>query len=141
MLKNSYEELLRIVSDVSVAANSPVMQIGTVLQSPPDIKVSYKNIILESPELYISEYLLTEYARTTRGHLVSATQNRAGGGGDAADASHNHDINNDYTETIITTDTLMPGDKVAIMPVPSEDGTNQAYIILDKLVRPDRRTF
>ncbi len=141
MLKNSYEELLRIVSDVSVAANSPVMQIGTVLQSPPDIKVSYKNIILESPELYISEYLLTEYARTTRGHLVSATQNRAGGGGDAAYASHNHDINNDYTETIITTDTLMPGDKVAIMPVPSEDGTNQAYIILDKLVRPDRRTF
>ena len=141
MLKNSYEELLRIVSDVSIAANSPVMQIGTVLQSPPDIKVSYKNIILESPELYISEYLLTEYARTTRGHLVSATQNRAGGGGDAAYASHNHDINNDYTETIITTDTLMPGDKVAIMPVPSEDGTNQAYIILDKLVRPDRRTF
>lgn len=141
MLKNSYEELLRIVSDVSVAANSPVIQIGVVLQSPPDIKVSYKNIILESPELYISEYLLTEYARTTRGHLVSATQNRAGGGGDAAYASHNHDINNDYTETIITTDTLMPGDKVAIMPVPSEDGTNQAYIILDKLVRPDRRTF
>ena len=141
MLKNSYEELLRIVSDVSVAANSPVMQIGTVLQSPPDIKVSYKNIILESPELYISEYLLTEYARTTRGHLVSATQNRAGGGGDAAYASHNHDIDNDYTETIITTDTLVPGDKVAIMPVPSEDGTNQAYIILDKLVRPDRRTF
>lgn len=141
MLKNSYEELLRIVSDVSVAANSPVMQIGTVLQSPPDIKVSYKNIILESPELYISEYLLTEYARTTRGHLVSATQYRAGGGGDAAYASHNHDIDNDYTETIITTDTLVPGDKVAIMPVPSEDGTNQAYIILDKLVRPDRRTF
>ena len=141
MLKNSYEELLRIISDVSVAANSPVIQIGTVLQSPPDIKVSYKNIILESPELYISEYLLTEYARTTRGHLVSATQNRAGGGGDAAYASHNHDINNDYTETIITTDTLMSGDKVAIMPVPSEDGTNQAYIILDKLVRPDRRTF
>lgn len=141
MLKNSYEELLRIVSDVSVAANSPVMQIGTVLHSPPDIKVSYKNIILESPELYISEYLLTEYARTTRGHLVSATQYRAGGGGDAAYASHNHDIDNDYTETIITTDTLVPGDKVAIMPVPSEDGTNQAYIILDKLVRPDRRTF
>lgn len=141
MLKNPYIEMLDIMSGVANNIQVPTIQIGTILASPPTIKVSYKGIVLEPEELYISEYLLTEYERQTRGHLVSATQNRAGGSGDAQYASHNHDINNDYTESIITTDTLVPGDKVAIMPCVSEDGTKQSYIILDKIVRPDRRTF
>lgn len=141
MLKNPYIEMLDIMSGVANNIQVPTIQIGTILASPPAIKVSYKGIVLEPEELYISEYLLTEYERQTRGHLVSATQNRAGGSGDAQYASHNHDINNDYTESIITTDTLVPGDKVAIMPCVSEDGTKQSYIILDKIVRPDRRTF
>ena len=141
MLKNPYIEMLDIMSGVANNIQVPTIQIGTILASPPAIKVSYKGIVLEPEELYISEYLLTEYERQTRGHLVSATQNREGGSGDAQYASHNHDINNDYTESIITTDTLVPGDKVAIMPCVSEDGTKQSYIILDKIVRPDRRTF
>ena len=141
MLKNPYIEMLDIMSGVANNIQVPTIQIGTILASPPTIKVSYKGIVLEPEELYISEYLLTEYERQTRGHIVSATQNRAGGSGDAQYASHNHDINNDYTESIITTDTLVPGDKVAIMPCVSEDGTKQSYIILDKIVRPDRRTF
>ena len=116
MLKNPYIEMLDIMSGVANNIQVPTIQIGTILASPPAIKVSYKGIVLEPEELYISEYLLTEYERQTRGHLVSATQNRAGGSGDAQYASHNHDINNDYTESIITTDTLVPGDKVAIMP-------------------------
>lgn len=141
MLKNPYIEMLDIMSGVANNIQVPTIQIGTILASPPAIKVSYKGIVLEPEELYISEYLLTEYERQTCGHLVSATQDRAGGSGDAQYASHNHDINNDYTESIITTDTLVPGDKVAIMPCVSEDGTKQSYIILDKIVRPDRRTF
>lgn len=141
MHKNSFDELLGIIDGVSANNQSPTIQIGTIIASPPNIQVSYKGIILESPELYISEYLLTDYKRTAKGHIVSATQNRGGGGGYAEYESHNHDINNDYTDTIITTDTLQPGDKVAVMPCQSEDGSSQQYIILDKLVRPDRRRF
>lgn len=141
MLKNPYIEMLDIMAGVANNKQVPTIQIGTILTPPPAIKVSYKDVVLEPEELYVSEYLLTEYARTTRGHIISATQNRAGGRGDASYESHNHDINNDYTESIVTTDTLVPGDKVAIMPCTSEDGTIQSYIILDKIVRPDRRTF
>jgi hypothetical protein len=69
--------------------------------SPPDIKVRYNGIILTKEELWISHYLLAGYGRTAKGHLVSATQNRAGGSGDAAYQSHNHDIDNDYTDSVI----------------------------------------
>lgn len=141
MKKNPYSELLGIINGVGKNNQSPTIQIGTILEPPPNIKVRYKSIILESSECYISEYLLTEYARTARGYLVSATQNRAGGGGQAEYASHNHDIDNNYTESWVTTDTLKKGDKVAIMPCESEDGTSQTYIILDKIVRPNRGGF
>ena len=69
-------------------------------------------------------------------HLVSATQNRAGGSGDAAYQSHNHDIDNAYTDSVIYTDTLKPGMYVAIMPMLINDRIQQ-YIILDEIVRID----
>lgn len=141
MNKNPYSELFGIMHGVAGAHETKQVCIGTVKQSPPALVVTYNGIDLNSDELYISEYLLTEYARTTRGHIVSATQNRAGGGGYAEFASHNHDINNDYTESIITTDTLVPGDKVAMLPVMPEGGKSQQYIVIDKIVRPDRRAF
>ena len=62
-----------------LSSNSPSIQIGEILQSPPDIKVKYNGIVLTKEELWISHYLLAGYGRTARGHLVSATQNRAGG--------------------------------------------------------------
>ena len=81
--------------------------------------------------------MLVGYERTAKGHIVSATQNRGGGGGYAAFESHNHDIDNDYTDNIVYTDTLKAGDYVSIMPMMSEDGSSQQYIILDKIVRLD----
>lgn len=98
--------------------------------------MKYNGIVLTKEELWISHYLLAGYGRTARGHLVSATQNRAGGSGDAAYQSHNHDINNDYTDLVITTDTLKPGMKVAIMPM-LLNGKIQQYVILDEIVRLD----
>ncbi|BAL85209.1 hypothetical protein SELR_pSRC500350 (plasmid) [Selenomonas ruminantium subsp. lactilytica TAM6421] len=140
MHENPYDTILGLMTNAAQCNQSPGIEIGTILASPPNIKVSYKGIILESEELYISEYLLTDYMRTAKGHIVSATQNRGGGGGYAEYESHNHDIDNDYTDTVITTDTLKPGDKVSIMPFRPEGGSQQ-YIILDKIVRPDRRKF
>lgn len=141
MKENPYDSMLDIMTGAAKAQQKQGAQIGTIVNPPPNIKVSYRGFLLESPELYISEYLLTEYGRTARGHIVSATQNRAGGGGYAEYASHNHEINNDYTDSIIYTDTLKVGDKVTIFPILSEDGTRQEYVITDKIVRPDRRAF
>ena len=80
--------------------------IGVVLKPPPNIEIKYNNIVLTKKEVYISHYLLAGYRREAQGHLVSATQNRGGGSGYAEYQSHNHDINNDYTNDIIYTDTL-----------------------------------
>ena len=136
MQKNPYISFLNLMEQVSRSSNSPSIQIGEILQSPPDIKVKYNGIVLTKEELWISHYLLAEYPRTAKGHIVSATQNRSGGSGDAEYASHNHDIDNDYTDSVITTDTLKPGMYVAIMPM-LINGRKQQYILLDEIVRLD----
>lgn len=138
--ENPYGKLLDIMAGVGKDVNSPSIQIGKVITPPPEIKISYNGITLEKEEIWISKYLLVDYERTAKGHIASATQNRAGGGGYAQYESHNHDINNDYTDNIIYTDTLKPGDYVSIMPMMSEDGTSQQYIILDQIVRLDGAT-
>ena len=78
MQKNPYISLLNLMEQVSRSSNSPDIQIGQILASPPDIKVRYNGIVLTKEELWISHYLLAGYGRTAEGHLVSATQNRAG---------------------------------------------------------------
>lgn len=132
--KNPYSAILEVMKGVSRNNNSPSIQIGKVITPPPEIQVSYNGIILEKAEIWISEYLLIGYERTAKGHIVSETQPRAGGSGEPAFASHTHDIDNDYTDTVIYTDTLVAGDYVSIMPMMSEDGSSQQYIILDKIM-------
>ena len=135
--RNPYGQMLADIAGVSQNNNSPSIQVGKIIASPPDIKVSYNGIVLEKEEVWISQYLLIGYARTGKGHIISATQDAAGGSGDAEYAAHHHMIDNDYTDTIIYTDTLVAGDYVSIMPMMSEDGSIQQYIILDKIVRLD----
>lgn len=136
MQKNPYMNLLQVMEQVSKSSNSPSIQIGEVLQSPPEIQVKYNGIVLTKEELWISRYLLAGYDRTAKGHFVSETQPRAGGSGDASYASHTHAIDNDYTDTVVYTDTLKPGMYVAIMPMMVNDHISQ-YIILDEIVRVD----
>lgn len=124
------------MEQISRGSNSPSIQIGQIVQSPPEIQVRYNGILLTKEELWISHYLLAGYGRTAKGHLTSATQNRSGGSGEAEYASHNHEIDNDYTDSVITTDTLKPGMYVAIMPM-LINGKIQQYVILDEIVRVD----
>lgn len=132
--ENPCGRLLRVMAGISKNNNSPSIQIGKVIASPPNIQISYNGIILEKEEIWISQYLLIGYERTAEGHIVSATQDASGGTGDAEYAAHHHSIDNDYTDTVIYTDTLVEGDDVAIMPMMSEDGSSQQYIVLDKIV-------
>ena len=125
-------QLLGILNGVAKNNQPETIQIGKVLAPPPNIKVQYKDFILEKEDVWISEYLLIGYERTAKGVIVSETQPRSGGGGYALFASHTHEINNPYN--IIYTDTLKPGEYVSIMPIQQVEGTTQQYIILDKIV-------
>jgi hypothetical protein len=127
-------QLLGILNGVAKNNQPETIQIGKVLAPPPNIKVQYKDFILEKEDVWISEYLLIGYERTAKGTIVSETQPRSGGGGYALFASHTHEINNPYTDNIIYTDTLKPGEYVSIMPIQQVEGTTQQYIILDKIV-------
>lgn len=128
-------QLLGIFNGVAKNNQPETIQIGKVLAPPPNIKVQYKDFILEKEDVWISEYLLIGYERTAKGTIVSETQPRSGGGGYALFASHTHEINNPYTDNIIYTDTLKPGEYVSIMPIQQVEGTTQQYIILDKIVQ------
>ena len=127
-------QLLGILNGVAKNNQPETIQIGKVLAPPPNIKVQYKDFILEKEDVWISEYLLIGYERTAKGTIISETQPRSGGGGYALFASHTHEINNPYTDNIIYTDTLKPGEYVSIMPIQQVEGTTQQYIILDKIV-------
>lgn len=127
-------QLLGILNGVAKNNQPETIQIGKVLAPPPNIKVQYKDFILEKEDVWISEYLLIGYERTAKGVIVSETQPRSGGGGYSLFASHTHEINNPYTDNIIYTDTLKPGEYVSIMPIQQVEGTTQQYIILDRIV-------
>lgn len=113
-------------------------EFATIVSPPPEIKINYRGMILDKSWLYIDKLYLQNYARTAKGHIVSATQNRGGGGGYAEFESHNHAIDNDYTDTIIYTDTWKVGDKVMVLPIFGDDGkTVKQYAIWGQWVRLD----
>ena len=137
MKENPYQQLLGIMAGVSQNNQSPTLVIGKVISDLPNIKIQYNGIVLDKNDLWINDYLLTNHTRTHKGHIVSATQYRSGGGGYALFESHNHDIDNDYTDTETTTDSdLKEGYYVAMFPIQdSTDGTKQKYVVLCHITR------
>lgn len=131
----SMTEVVNVMHTIAQGARPQQTMVGIILQPPPDIQVQLNTIILTARDCYISEYWLIGHTRTAKGHLVSATQPRAGGSGDAQYASHNHDIDNDYTDSIIYTDTLKPGDLVSVIPIYSPNKEGQLYWIGEKVVK------
>lgn len=129
----SMAKMVHTMHEIAQAERPQGTMIGIVTAPPPDIKVQVNNITLTKEDVYISEYLLIGYERTAKGHIKSATQNRSGGSGQAQYESHNHEIDNDYTDNIVYTDTLKVGDRVSVIPVYGQDA--QLYIIEDKVVK------
>ena len=141
LIKNAddpYKGLLKIFQSAASVSLQATAVIGEIIEPPPNIKISYNGMTLNAQYLWIDEYWLQGHTRHAKGHIVSCTQPRAGGGGDAAYASHNHDIDNDYTDSIIYTDTWHAGDKVLMIPIVGHDGkTAEQFVILAKLKRLD----
>ncbi len=120
----SVNSIIETMHDVAAAHESREASVGKIIAPPPDLKVEWNNIILTREQIYISERILIGHKREIRGHLVSGTQ-------EAGHHVHTHAIDNDYTATMIYTDTLKPGDLVSVVPL--RDG--QHFIISDKLVK------
>ena len=129
----SVEEIVNIMHGVAQSHVPRSAFIGIVVEPPSNFIIKANNIELTPENAYISKRLLVGYERAARGHLVSATQNKSGGSGDSAYESHNHDIDNDYTESFIYTDTLKVGDWVSILPCEGAEG--QLYIINEEVVK------
>lgn len=129
----SVEQIVDIMHGVAQSHVPRSAFIGIVVQPPPNFIIKANNIELTKENAYISKRLLIGYERAARGHLISATQNKAGGSGDAQYESHNHEIDNDYTESFIYTDTLKIGDWVSILPCEGTEG--QLYIINEEVVK------
>lgn len=138
---NPYKSMLLLYQ--KAAENTAIQQgieIGTIVSPPPELKILWHGMTLDKRHFYIDEkWIPNQHHRAAKGHIISATQNRSGGGGEAAFASHNHDIDNDYIEAFIYTDTWKVGDKVAMLPVFDDNDKQQAqqFIIAMKLVRLD----
>lgn len=137
--EDGYKAMLNLLRDIGGNAGLQSMpQIGTILEPPPNIKVKWNGMVLDKKWFYIDDYWIQGHTRQIKGHIVSATQNRSGGGGDAMFASHNHDIDNDYTASIIYTDTWHVGDKILMIPIQGSDNkTVKQFWILSKGKRLD----
>jgi len=105
--------------------------IGKVLTPPPNLSVAWNDIVITKEQIYLNEYWLPGHTRTHQGHIVSATQDKSGGSGYPEFESHNHDIDNDYTDSETLTDTLKQGDLVSVYP---QDG-GQLFLIESKVVK------
>lgn len=136
---NPYKGLLELTKGLAKgAALQPTAGIGTVVSPPPDIRIRYHGFILDKENLWIDEYWIQGHTRTHKGHIVSETQPRSGGSGDAEFASHTHEIDNDYTDTQTKTDTWKVGDKVLLIPITgTDDKTTMQFVVGMKLKRLD----
>lgn len=121
--EHSIATILSVNHDIAEEHVRPQPSVGVVVTPPPALSVRWNNIVITHEQIYLSDYWLPGHTR----HIVGATANRGGGSGDAAYESHNHPIDNDETWT----DTLKPGDLVAVHP--QEGG--QSFIITCKLVK------
>lgn len=139
--ENPYKGLVSLQQNLAKsAAIQQGVELGKILRPPPEIIVQWNGMELDKRYFYIPKmWVPGSQQREAEGHIVSATQNRAGGGGMAEYASHNHEIDNDYTNTIIYTDTYDVGDIVPMIPILKGLDRQQAqqFILGAPLMRMD----
>ena len=121
--QQSVNAMIDTIYGIAASHESQEISIGKVISPPPNLRVAWNNIILEKQQLYIDVFLLSGYYRTARGNLQSETL-------EEGHHIHTHEINNPYTETFLTTDTLRKGDFVTILPIKG----GQQFVILGRVI-------
>lgn len=117
--------LRRVVLDAVNAQKPANIVYGTVVSvAPLRVQVDQK-LILEREHLKLTRAVMNYEVEMTVDHL---TENRAGGSGEAAFASHNHEYKG--RKKFLIHNGLIVGDKVTMMRAHG----GQQYIIIDKEV-------
>lgn len=132
-LDQSMATMVDAIHDIATGVLPQGKMLGIVRNPPPDMVVECNNIKITKEQIYCDNYWLVGHDRTAKGHIVSETQPRSGGSGYAEFASHTHPIHNDYTDTIIMTDTYEAGDIVTVEPIYGQ--TEQLYFIGQKVTK------
>ena len=159
MKENPYSKMIEIMQKQGATSNPPSIQIGEVIEPPPNLVIKVNDLQIDKDNILIADYLLKEHKRriiisgerikfsqTDPPMYIGSTNSVNDGGMNASSHSHKiTDINIDtkpspYPQVLIeatrkdrdyikTTDTLEKGDLLAVLPV--ED--RQLYIILARL--------
>lgn len=158
-MANPYSKMVEIMRSQGAVSNPPSIQIGIVMEPPPNLVIKVNDLQIDKDNLLISDYLLTEHKRRviiSGGRIqfeqydpptyIGSTTEEYDGGRDAL--PHDHKIKELKIDTaespepkvwieaqredmdyIKTVDTLVKGDLLAVMPV----ADRQLYIILSRL--------
>lgn len=122
-------ELIKVFKKIANEANDakkPVEVCFGKVQSVAPLKILVdQKLLLEAKQLILSRDVTDYQIDITT--LAWLTENRSGGGGDAAFASHNHDIIG--RKSIIVHNALIVGDEVILI---REQG-GQRYIVIDRV--------
>jgi sortase (surface protein transpeptidase) len=126
-MSNLVEVIKRIVAETVEASKPATITYGEVMKvNPLEIRIEQKLTLPE--EFFVLTKAVTDhYIDMTVSHV---TENRGGGSGDAAFASHNHDYSG--RKRFLIHNGLKVGEKVILLRVQG----GQKYIVLDRVFDP-----
>lgn len=147
---NPYTEILQMIRAHGSKYNPPSIQLAEVLAPPPNLIIKLGDIQVKKESIFIADYLLQYYRREyyANGDLKFSDPSCSGSTDKRSDGDSPHDhgvisitvetgdfkIKGEGGEYLYFTDTLKPGDLLAVMPTYDM----QTYIVLAKVVRPDK---
>lgn len=126
MNENPYSNLIGIIQKQGASSNPPTLQIGIVIEPPPNLIIRVNDLPIDKDNILIADYLLKGHRRRITIPEVSTT-----GETNEADG-HNHSVDKvgivDAEVTLL--DTLESGDQLAVLPT----SDMQTYIIMARVV-------
>lgn len=158
-MANPYSTIVEIMRAQGAASNPPSIQIGVVIEPPPNLIIKVNDLQIDKDNLLIADYLLTEHKRRIvisggrikfeqsdpPTYIGKTTEVYDGGQGASPHLHHIEELKVDTAESpeprvwieaqresqdyIKTVDTLVKDDILAVMPV----ADRQLYIILARL--------
>lgn len=116
----------RVAFDTMKATKPTSVVFGTVESiAPLQIRVDQK-LVLTQEQLYLTRMVVDYEVEMTVDHL---TEDRAGGSGEAAFASHNHEYKG--RKKFLIHNALEVGDQAVML----QNNGGQLYIVIDKVVK------
>ena len=128
MKENPYSNLIEIMQKQGSSSNPPSIQIGIVVDPPPNLIIKVNDLEIDKNNILISDYLLKGYKQKITIPETIAT----GRTSEAGEHSHSHSVNRigivDAEITLV--DALKVGDKLVVLPT----SDMQTYIIIARVV-------